>query len=62
MAEQRYEYRVEPISIPPDELRNDRFKFTDTLNEVASEGWALEDTLHIDSSSFLFVFSRPTDS
>lgn len=61
MADQRYEYTVEPMFISPDELRNDRFKFDDTLNEKASEGWVLDSTLRIDSSSFLFVFARPVE-
>lgn len=62
MSDQRYEYRVEPLFIAPDELRNERYKFEDTLNEIASEGWVLKSTLRIDSSSFLFVFSRPVES
>ena len=62
MADQRYEYMVEPIFISPDELRNDRFKFDDTLNEKAGDGWVLDETLRIDSSSFLLVFARPVDS
>lgn len=59
MVDQRYEYTVEPVFISPDELRNDRFEIDDTLNEKASDGWALDSTLRIDSSSFLFVFARP---
>lgn len=55
---QQYEYKVEPISITPDELGNDRYKFEDMLNEAAQEGWILDDTLRIDSSTFLFVFRR----
>ena len=61
MADQRYEYTVEPMFISPDELRNDRFKFDDTLNEKASDGWVLDSTLRIDSSSFLFIFARPVE-
>lgn len=62
MPEQQYEYRVEPISISPDELRNERYKFNDILNGIASEGWVLDSTLRVDSSTFLFVFSRPAES
>ena len=62
MGEQRYEYRVEPMSVAPDELRNERYEFDDTLNEVASDGWALESTLRVDGSTFLFVFGRPVES
>lgn len=62
MAPQRYEYTVEPMSISPDELRTERYDFEDTLNEAAGEGWVLDDTLRIDSSTFMFVFRRPIDS
>lgn len=62
VADQQYEYRVEPMFISPDELRNERYKFTDMLNEIASEGWILDSTLRIDSSTFLFVFSRSVES
>lgn len=61
MTPQRYEYKVEPISTSPDELRNERYTFEDTLNETASEGWILDTTLRIDSSTFLFVFRRPVN-
>ena len=61
MADQRYEYKVEPIFLSPDELRNQRFKFDDRLNEIAADGWVLDCTLRIDSSSFLFVFARPVE-
>lgn len=60
MAEQQYEYRVEPIFASPDELQNDRYRFEETLNEIAGDGWVLESTLRVDSSTFLFVFARPT--
>ncbi|WP_207591648.1 hypothetical protein [Halomontanus rarus] len=62
MSPQHYEYKVEPMSIAPDELRNERFKFEDTLNEAANEGWILDNTLRIDSSAFLLVFRRSVDS
>lgn len=62
MADQRYEYEVEPLFISPDELRNERYTFEDALNGRASDGWVLDDTLRIDNSSFLFVFRRPVDS
>lgn len=48
--------------ISPDELRNERYKFTDMLNEIASKGWVLDSTLRIDSSTFLFVFARSLES
>jgi len=59
MAEQRYEYRVEPVTISPDELRNDRYDMEDVLGDAAGDGWALDETLRVDSSTFLFVFERP---
>ena len=62
MAEQRTEYRVEPVSVSPDELRNDRFEFEELLNEVAGDGWVLAETMRVDSSSFVFVFERPVES
>lgn len=62
MADQRYEYGVETLSVSPDELRNERRTFEDALNGRASEGWTLDDTLRIDDSSFVFVFRRPADS
>ena len=62
MADQRYEYEVEPMFVTPNELRDERPKFEDTLNDRASDGWTLDDTLRIDNSSFLFVFRRPVDS
>lgn len=61
MADQRYEYRVEPMSLSPDELRNDRFEIEDTLDEHASEGWILDETLRVNGSSFILVFRRPLD-
>jgi hypothetical protein len=62
MAEQRYEYQVEPVFLSPDELRNDRFSLEDTLNEYAGDGWRLDEVLRIDGSSFAFVFARPVES
>ncbi|WP_227355173.1 DUF4177 domain-containing protein [Haladaptatus salinisoli] len=62
MANQQYEYRVEPVSISPTELQDERRKINEILNEYASEGWELIDSIRIDSSSLLFVFYRPTDS
>lgn len=47
--------------ISPDELQNDQYRFQDTLNEVASDGWVLDETLRVDSSTFLFVFARPIE-
>lgn len=62
MATSRFEYRVEPMFISPDELQNDRYRFQDTLNEVANDGWVLDETLRVDSSTFLFVFARSVES
>lgn len=62
MGTQQYEYQVEPVSISPDEFRNEQFALDTMLNDHAAGGWVLESTLHIDSSTFLFVFSRPVDS
>lgn len=58
MPDQRYEYRVEPITVSPDELENERYNFEDALNGIARDGWVLESTLRIDGSTFLFVFCR----
>ncbi len=62
MPPQQYEYKVEPVTLTPDELRNQRYKFEDLLNETASEGWILDDTLRIDNSTVLFVFRRSVNS
>ncbi|WP_227376295.1 DUF4177 domain-containing protein [Haladaptatus halobius] len=62
MANQQHEYQVEPVSIAPTELRDERHKINEILNEYAGEGWKLVDSVRIDSSSLLFVFYRPTDS
>lgn len=62
MATQLYEYHVKPVSISPDEFRNEQFALNAMLNDYAAEGWVLKSTLHVDSSSFLFVFSRSIDS
>lgn len=62
MSDRRYEYRVEPVSISPTELADERHRFDDTLNEYAGEGWVLDDTLRVDSSSFLLVFRREVDA
>jgi hypothetical protein len=62
MAEQQYEYHVEPVFVSPIDLQNEKYKFEDTLNELASEGWVLEDTLAVTSSSLLFFFRRSVDS
>lgn len=61
MADRRYEYEVEPMFLSPDELRDDRFRFEDTLEEYADDGWILDETLRIDGSTFLFVFARPVE-
>ena len=61
MADQRFEYQVEPLFLSPDELRNERFEFEDTLGAYAEEGWVLDQTLRVDASTFLFVFRRPVE-
>lgn len=61
MATPRFEYRVEPMFVSPDELQNDQYRFQDTLNEVASDGWVLDETLRVDSSTFIFVYARPIE-
>ena len=58
MADQRHEYRVEPVFLSPTDVQTERERLNDTLNQLASKGWSLESTLRIDSSTFLFVFSR----
>ncbi len=62
MAEQQYEYRVEPTFLAPSELRNERYKLDDLLNGLAEEGWVYEDAVVVDPSSILFFFRRPVDS
>lgn len=61
MAEQQYEYRVEPAFLSPTELRNEQYKINDLLNEAAEEGWVYEDIAVVDSSSLFFLFRRPVD-
>lgn len=61
MGEREYEYRVEPLFLSPTELRNERYKLQDLLNEVAEEGWVLDDSLVVDPSSLLFFFRRRVD-
>lgn len=62
MADQQYEYRVEPAFLSPTELRNEQYKISDLLNEVAEEGWVYDDIAVVDSSSVLFFFRRPVES
>lgn len=59
MPDSQYEYEVEPMFISPSELENAKLAFNDLLNTRASNGWELDETLRIDSSTFLFVFRRP---
>jgi hypothetical protein len=59
MADRRFEYQVEPVFVSPDELRNDRFRLEEALDEYAAEGWVLDEALRVDSSTFLFIFARP---
>lgn len=62
MANQQYEYRVEPMFLSPTELRNERYKLHDLLNNLAEDGWVLDDSLVVDPSSLLFMFRRPVES
>ena len=62
MADQQYEYRVEPAFLSPTELRNEQYKLQDLLNELAEDGWVYEDIAVIDPSSLLVFFSRPVES
>lgn len=62
MAEQQYEYRVEPAFLSPTELRNEQYKISDLLNEVAEDGWVYDDIAVVDPSSVLFFFRRPVES
>lgn len=61
MPSSQYEYEVEPMFISPSELQNATYAFDDLLNDRASDGWVLDETLRIDSSTFLFIFRRPAD-
>ena len=61
MPDSQYEYDVKPFSLPPSELENTKIAFNDLLNERASNGWVLDETLRIDASSFLLIFRRPVD-
>ena len=62
MPAQEYEYMLEPVSISPDELRNERFSLETMLNDRAADGWVLDDTLRVDSSTFMFLFRRSVDA
>lgn len=62
MADQQYEYRVEPAFLSPTELRNEQYKLQDLLNELAEEGWVYEDIAVVDPSSLLVFFRRPVES
>ena len=57
----QYEYDVTPFSLAPSELENTKFAFNDVLNERASNGWVLDETLRVDASSFFLIFRRPVD-
>ncbi|WP_435079226.1 hypothetical protein [Halococcus sp. AFM35] len=62
MADQEYEYRVEPAFLSPTELRNEQYKLEDLFNELAEDGWIYEDVAVVDPSSLLFFFRRPVES
>lgn len=61
MADQQYEYRVEPTFLSPTELRNEQYKIQDLMNEVAEDGWVYEDIAVVDPSSLLVLFRRPVE-
>ncbi|MFC7009659.1 hypothetical protein ACFQKF_19840 [Halalkalicoccus sp. GCM10025322] len=61
MPEPQYEYDVEPFSLAPSELENAKLAFTNVLNDRASNGWVLDETLRIDAASFFLIFRRPID-
>lgn len=60
-SQSEYEYEVETVFLSPSELKNAKFAFDDLLNTRASDGWELDETLHVDSSTFLFIFRRSVD-
>ncbi|MFC7010047.1 hypothetical protein [Halalkalicoccus salilacus] len=55
MPESQYEYDAKQFSLAPSELENAKFAFNDVLNDRASNGWVLDETLRIDASSFFLV-------
>lgn len=61
MEKQNHEYQVEPISISPAELQDEKYKIREMLNEYANDGWKLIDSVRVDSSSLLFILRRSTD-
>jgi hypothetical protein len=61
MADQQYEYRVEPTFLSPTELRNEQYKIQDLLNEAAEDGWVYEDIAVVDPSSLLILFRRSVE-
>lgn len=61
MPDQQYEYEVKPMFVSPSELKNAKLTFDNVLNTRASNGWELDETLRVDSSTFLFIFRRPAD-
>lgn len=58
MPDSQYEYDVKPFSLAPSGLENTKLAFNDLLNERASNGWVLDETLRIDASSFFLIFRR----
>lgn len=58
MVDQRYEYRVDAVTIYPSEIDSERFE--QLLNEAAADGWTLDETETIGKSTVLFVFRRET--
>jgi hypothetical protein len=62
MAEQQYDYRVEPMFFSPAEMRNDQYRLDDLFGGAADEGWVYDNFAVIDPSSALLIFRRPGDS
>jgi len=56
MSQQRYEYRVQDVSIYPSDIDSDRFERL--LNEAATDGWELDETVTLGETTVLFVFRR----
>ncbi|WP_135821380.1 hypothetical protein [Halostella litorea] len=57
MPDARHEYATEVVSLYPNSLDADRFDRL--LNDRAADGWALDRTFVVDSSTVVFVFRRP---
>ena len=58
MGTQRYEYRVDAVSIYPTEIDGGRFETL--LNDAAADGWVLNETTVVGDAAVLFIFRRET--